>query len=165
MPDSTRCTAFEIEPIIWFSSAVVSNCSTRAATAFADACAFCRPSVADACAFWSDSVIEEKLKFIATRGVSSAPRELAGAVAAGGQELGERASSSRAAASAEDANNSRARRGTVKLFNVNDGAVLRTFKHHTDVLYCLALLPDGLRFVSCSADKTARIVYHGLAPH
>ena len=29
---------------------------------------------------------------------------------------------------------------------------------------CLALLPDGLRFVSGSADNTARITYHGLAP-
>ena len=29
---------------------------------------------------------------------------------------------------------------------------------------CLALLPDGLRFVSGSNDKTARIAYHGLAP-
>ena len=28
----------------------------------------------------------------------------------------------------------------------------------------LALLPDGLRFVSGSSDKTARIAYHGLAP-
>ena len=38
---------------------------------------------------------------------------------------------------------------TVKLFNVNDGAVLRTFKHHTArSVTCLALLPDGLRFVS-----------------
>ena len=41
---------------------------------------------------------------------------------------------------------------TVKLFNVNDGAVLRTFKHHG---VSLALLPDGLRFVSGSNDKTA----------
>jgi len=31
------------------------------------------------------------------------------------------------------------------------------------VLY-LALLPDGLRFVSGSDDGTARIAYHGLAP-
>ena len=53
---------------------------------------------------------------------------------------------------------------TAKLFNVNDGAVLRTFKHHTDYVISLALLPDGLRFVSGSRDKTARIVYHGLAP-
>ena len=52
---------------------------------------------------------------------------------------------------------------TVKLFNVNDGGVLRTFKHHTNSVYCLALLPDGLRFVSGSDDKTARIAYHGLA--
>jgi WD40 repeat protein len=28
----------------------------------------------------------------------------------------------------------------------------------------LALLPDGLRFVSGSSDETARIVEHGLAP-
>ena len=52
---------------------------------------------------------------------------------------------------------------TVKLFNVNDGTVLRTFKHHTQQVFCLALLPDGLRFVSGSYDKTARILYHGLA--
>ena len=54
---------------------------------------------------------------------------------------------------------------TVKLFNVNDGSVLRTFTHHTDQVYFLALLPDGLRFVSGSSDNTARIAYHGLAPH
>ena len=53
---------------------------------------------------------------------------------------------------------------TIKLFNVNDGAVLRTFKHHKFRVNCLALLPDGLRFVSGSHDKTARIAYHGLAP-
>ena len=52
---------------------------------------------------------------------------------------------------------------TVKLFNVNDGAVVRTFKHHTDTVKSLALLPDGLRFVSGSDDNTARIAYHGLA--
>ena len=53
---------------------------------------------------------------------------------------------------------------TVKLFNVNDGAVLRTFKNHTREVTSLALLPDGLRFVSGSDDGTARIAYHGLAP-
>ena len=52
----------------------------------------------------------------------------------------------------------------VKLFNVNDGAVLRTFTHHTGPVNCLALLPDGLRFVSGSCDGTACIAYHGLAP-
>ena len=36
---------------------------------------------------------------------------------------------------------------TIKLFDVNDGIVLRTFKHHSRVT-SLALLPDGLRFVS-----------------
>ena len=53
---------------------------------------------------------------------------------------------------------------TVKLFNVNGGAVLRTFKHHADGVETLALLPDGLRFVSGSGDDTAVIVEHGLAP-
>ena len=53
---------------------------------------------------------------------------------------------------------------TVKLFNVNDGTVLRTFTHHAHEVNCLALLPDGLRFVSGSDDKTAHIAYHGLAP-
>ena len=52
---------------------------------------------------------------------------------------------------------------TVKLFNVNDGTVLRTFAHHARSVYSLALLPDGLRFISGSSDQTARIVYHGLA--
>ena len=50
---------------------------------------------------------------------------------------------------------------TVKLFNVNDGAVLRNFTHHTKTVECLALLPDGLRFVSGSYDCTARIVEIG----
>ena len=53
---------------------------------------------------------------------------------------------------------------TVKLFNVNDGAVLRTFTHHTGRVYSLALLSDGLRFVSGSGDRTARIAHHGFAP-
>ena len=43
-------------------------------------------------------------------------------------------------------------------------AVLRTFKHHTNPVFSLALLPDGLRFVSGALDGTARIAYHGLAP-
>ena len=53
---------------------------------------------------------------------------------------------------------------SVKLFNANDGAVLRTFKHHTNKVSSLALMPDGIRFVSASYDGTARIVEHGLAP-
>ena len=51
---------------------------------------------------------------------------------------------------------------TVKLFNVNDGAVLRTFKHDT-FLMDLAVLPDGRRFVF-GGGETAYIVEHGLAP-
>ena len=55
-------------------------------------------------------------------------------------------------------------RDGVKLFNVNDGAVVRTWTHHTGPVLSLSLLPDGLRFVSGSWDNTARIVYHGCAP-
>ena len=40
---------------------------------------------------------------------------------------------------------------------------MRTFTHPDHVI-CLALLPDGLRFISGSYDCTARIAYHGLAP-
>ena len=57
---------------------------------------------------------------------------------------------------------------TATLFDVNNGNVLRTFMHHTGPfeasVVSLALLPDGLRFVSGSYDVTARIVEHGLAP-
>jgi WD40 repeat protein len=69
------------------------------------------------------------------------------------------------------------RDGTVELFSVpsideskRSGTVLRTFKHHfwsqspSNAVRSLALLPDGLRFVSGSNDGTARIAYHGLAP-
>ena len=58
----------------------------------------------------------------------------------------------------------------VNLFNVNDGAVLRKMMHH-DFYHgpvrgmALALMPDGLRFVSGNHDGRACIVYHGLAPH
>ena len=54
---------------------------------------------------------------------------------------------------------------TIKLFYVNGPpsrtTILRTFTHHTSSVYGLALLPDGLRFVSGSFDKTARIVEIG----
>ena len=59
---------------------------------------------------------------------------------------------------------SASRDNTVKLFNVNDGTVMRTFTHHRNCVKSLALLPDGLRFVSGSHDETACIVEHGLAP-
>jgi WD40 repeat protein len=39
---------------------------------------------------------------------------------------------------------------------------VRTFTHHTHYVFCLALLPDGRRFISGSKDGTARIVEHGL---
>ena len=34
---------------------------------------------------------------------------------------------------------------------------MRTFTHHTSWVTCLALLPDGLRFVSGSRDKTVKL--------
>ena len=51
----------------------------------------------------------------------------------------------------------------IKLFNVNSGAVLRTFANGEVV--SMALLPDGLRFVSGHANGTVRIFETGLAPH
>ena len=51
---------------------------------------------------------------------------------------------------------------TIKLFNVNNGAVLRTFNHHSKGVYSLALLSDGRRFVSGPWETSAHIAYHGL---
>ena len=48
------------------------------------------------------------------------------------------------------------------------GRIARTarlsFTHHASPAYGLALLPDGLRFVSGSYDHTARIVEIGPLP-
>ena len=56
---------------------------------------------------------------------------------------------------------------TVKLFNVDNGAVLRTLlvdmPHSGPV--SLGLMPDGLRFVGVSGHNNACIIEHGLAPH
>ena len=56
---------------------------------------------------------------------------------------------------------------TVKLFNVSDGAALRTFRHDDPFtphkVFSLALMPDGRRFVE-GYPGGARIVEHGLAP-
>ena len=53
--------------------------------------------------------------------------------------------------------------GELKLFNFNDGAVLRKFKYYSGPEVCLALLPDGRRFVCGSVERT-NLVEHGLAP-
>ena len=51
------------------------------------------------------------------------------------------------------------RDNTIKLFNVNDGAVLRTFKHlHTAQRPGAAARRPPLR------QRERRIAYHGLAP-
>jgi WD40 repeat protein len=51
----------------------------------------------------------------------------------------------------------------IKLFNVNDGAVLRTFA--TGEVVSMALLPDGLRFVTGHYTGSVCIFETGLAPH
>ena len=40
----------------------------------------------------------------------------------------------------------------IQLFNVNDGAALRTFEHDNSVL-CISLVPDGRRFVTGSQQR------------
>ena len=53
---------------------------------------------------------------------------------------------------------------TVKLFNIDNGTALHSFTHHKLPVVCLALLPDGLSFVSGAYDKTTCIVKIGLQP-
>ena len=45
-----------------------------------------------------------------------------------------------------------------------DGVCVRTIQAHDRYIDCVAMLPVGERFLSGSADKTARIVEIGLAP-
>ena len=86
------------------------------------------------------------------------------ALAAGAGRAAERSVKSLVVFGASTPNTPGSADKTIKLFNVNDGAALRTFTHHEKAVRSLALLPDGLRFVSGSDDKTARIVEIGLAP-
>ena len=48
--------------------------------------------------------------------------------------------------------------GTITLFDVSNGGILGTFRPHLECVRCLAVDPDGCRFVSGSDDKTVRIV-------
>ena len=52
--------------------------------------------------------------------------------------------------------------GTIKVWR--DGACERTIEAHAHYVTAVAVLPGGVRFVSGSADNTARVAYHGLAP-
>ena len=53
---------------------------------------------------------------------------------------------------------------TVKLFNVNDGAVLRTFKHHTESRELPGAAARRPPLRQRRERRTACIAYHGLAP-
>ena len=55
---------------------------------------------------------------------------------------------------------------TIKLFNVNDGAVRAQLHapHKRGDVPGAQMLPDGLRFVVARPHNTARITDHGLAP-
>jgi WD40 repeat protein len=50
---------------------------------------------------------------------------------------------------------------TVKLFNVDNGAILRSFTHHNEPVWHVALLPDGRRFISVAGhdrNKAGKIM-------
>ncbi|WP_342267925.1 pentapeptide repeat-containing protein [Candidatus Tisiphia endosymbiont of Empis tessellata] len=46
---------------------------------------------------------------------------------------------------------------TVKIWNVEDGRLLKDFKEHTNIVYCLSYSPDGKYLASGSYDKTVKI--------
>ena len=46
---------------------------------------------------------------------------------------------------------------TVRIWDAETGAVVRTLAGHNDVVICCAFSPDGARVVTASHDKTARI--------
>ena len=46
---------------------------------------------------------------------------------------------------------------TVRLWDVETGACVRTLEGHGDVVYSVRFSPDGRMVVSCSADRTARV--------
>ncbi len=56
-----------------------------------------------------------------------------------------------------------AARNAIRVRQFSSEVVTLAGPHTHKVLY-LALLPDGLRFVSGSDDGTTRIAHHGLAP-
>lgn len=47
--------------------------------------------------------------------------------------------------------------GTVVLYDANSGAVLRTFRGHSDLLEAIAFSPDGRRILTGSRDNTVRM--------
>ena len=50
---------------------------------------------------------------------------------------------------------------TVKLFNVDNGAILRSFTHHNEPVWHIALMPDGCRFISVAGldrNKAGKIM-------
>jgi WD40 repeat protein len=51
--------------------------------------------------------------------------------------------------------------GTIRLFNVNSGSIALSWDHPFSILG-ISLLPDGLRFVSCTSGESILITYHGM---
>jgi len=47
--------------------------------------------------------------------------------------------------------------GTVKVWDVDTGRVLRTLEGHSNSVYCVSMTPDGKRAVSASGDYTLKV--------
>ena len=46
---------------------------------------------------------------------------------------------------------------TIKIWDANTGACLKTLEGHTDEVYSVAYSPDGTKIISCSYDTTIKI--------
>ena len=57
-----------------------------------------------------------------------------------------------------------ARSGVVRVYSVPDGTMIHDFAGHDDVVFALALRPDGAQLASASFDQTVRLWDLGLGP-